>query len=91
MVSNKNSYFTMAYRAFHAEICNGVISQSYSLITAWLHSYKHYGYYITTHSSVIFRSLHYCRPGLVIETQRRAEGGRTGRRSQASKEWNCKN
>jgi len=40
-----------------------VISELYSLLTAWLHSHKSYGYYAPTdYSLVIFRSLHYNRP-----------------------------
>jgi len=34
MVSNKKSYFTMTCRAFHAEVCNDIKSESYSLLTA---------------------------------------------------------
>jgi len=43
MVSNKNSYFIIACRAFHAYMCNGIIyhgivSWPYSMLSAWLHS-----------------------------------------------------
>jgi len=40
MVFIKDSYFTTTFRAIHVKICNGIISYSYFLLTAWLHSYK---------------------------------------------------
>jgi len=38
--------YAMACPAIHAQICYGIISQSYSLLTALLHSYKNCGYLI---------------------------------------------
>jgi len=38
-----------------------------------IYSYKSYGYfiiYLTHYSSVLFRSLHYYRPGLIILTRK---------------------
>jgi len=54
-----------------SENIDSIMSLSYYLRTAWLHSYKSYGYYIPTHySSVLFRSLQYYRPGLIILTRK---------------------
>jgi len=44
MVSYKKSYSTIACRAFHASVGSDILSESYSLLTGWLHTCKSYGY-----------------------------------------------
>jgi len=73
MVSNKNSYFTMVCRGIPRlnlhrlqwyYICDIILFASSMIIQLqklWIF------YYIPSHyNSFLFRSLHYCRPGLII-------------------------
>jgi len=53
-VSNKNSYFTMACRAFQSAMVSYL--KPYSLLTSWLRSYKSYGYFIIYLLIILFSS-----------------------------------
>jgi len=73
VVSNKNSYFTMACCAFCTN-SNGIISliklPVNSMITQLQKLWIFY-YTPTRYSSDLFRSLHYYRPSLIIWLERR--------------------
>jgi len=64
MVYGKKSYLQWHVVHFTLKIYNGIIiSESYSLLTAWLHCYKRYGYYApASYSLVLFGLLYYHRP-----------------------------
>jgi len=57
------------------EIEGGLLYRRLQILSklSWLHWYKSCGYYIiipTNYSSVLFKSLHYYRPGLIILTRK---------------------
>jgi len=69
MVSNRNSYFAIACRAFPT-----IVSYVYHA-PWWKHDYTATKamdilLYTTHYSSDLFRSLHYYRPGLIIPTRK---------------------